>query len=165
MHVEPGKCFIGGGLWHPDGPAVARLRASIDERPQRWRRVLLDPEFRDTFLLSFASDTSTSTSTSTKSSSKSKPNKSRPKPKSKEEEKPSPEEDEKAALKAFADLNSENALKTKPKGFIAEHRDIELLKLRNFTVSKKVPDEVFTKAGGQEEVMAIVRAMVGFVSI
>jgi uncharacterized protein (DUF2461 family) len=50
VHVEPGRCFIGGGLWHPAADAVARIRASIDERPRRWRRVLTQPDFRQTFL-------------------------------------------------------------------------------------------------------------------
>ncbi len=128
VHVEPGKCFVGGGLWHPDGESVQRLRASIDERPQRWRRVLMDLVFRRTFLPD-AKGTS-----------------------------------EAAVLKAFAAANTEGALKTKPKGFIADHRDIELLKLRNFTVGKKVPDSVFTKDGGQDEIARIVGAMVGFVT-
>ncbi|KAJ4293964.1 hypothetical protein N0V88_005478 [Collariella sp. IMI 366227] len=40
IHIEPGSSsFIAGGLWHPDGPALAKLRASIDERPRRWRDV------------------------------------------------------------------------------------------------------------------------------
>lgn len=76
------------------------------------------------------------------------------------------EDDEKAVIKAFAELNKESALKTKPKGYIAEHRDIELLKLRSFTVGKKIPDDIFTKdpRQGQEEVARIFKAMVGFVS-
>lgn len=128
VHVEPGKSFVGGGLWHPDGEAVQRLRASIDERPRRWRRVLTQPAFRRTFL-----------------------------PQAKDGS-------EAAALKAFAAANAENALKTKPKGFVAEHRDIELLKLRNFTVMKKLPDNVFVKDGGQDEIAEIIGAMVGFVA-
>ena len=50
VHCEPGSCFIGGGLWHPDASHVAKLRASIDERPRRWRRVLLEDAFRAAFL-------------------------------------------------------------------------------------------------------------------
>ncbi len=36
---------LGGGLWHPEAQALAKLRASVDERPHRIRRVLTDPEF------------------------------------------------------------------------------------------------------------------------
>ena len=51
VHCEPGgHCFVGGGLWHPDKDAIAKLRASIDERPHRIRRVLSSPQFRRTFL-------------------------------------------------------------------------------------------------------------------
>lgn len=50
VHCEPGSCFIGGGLWHPDAGHLAKLRASIDERPRRWRRALLEDEFRKEFL-------------------------------------------------------------------------------------------------------------------
>ncbi len=51
LHCEPGgACFLGGGLWHPDADALRRLRASIDERPSRWRRVLAAEPFRRVFL-------------------------------------------------------------------------------------------------------------------
>lgn len=49
-------------------------------------------------------------------------------------------------------------------GFDADHRDIALLKLRNFTVAKKIPDRVFTDTNGQDQIVDIVSAMVGFVS-
>ncbi|KAJ9151345.1 Glycoside hydrolase family 92 protein [Pleurostoma richardsiae] len=128
VHVEPGKCFVGGGLWHPDAGHLAKLRASIDERPRRWRRVLMDDRFRRTFLPGAKAG------------------------------------DEKAALKAFTNANQENALKTKPKGFISDHRDIELLKLRNFTVGKKVADNIFTAENAQEQIIDILGAMVGYVN-
>ncbi|KAK4454157.1 hypothetical protein QBC34DRAFT_394416 [Podospora aff. communis PSN243] len=147
VHVEPGKSFVGGGLWHPDGESVHRLRASIDERPRRWRRVLTEERFVGVFFPEVGGG-----GTAPKAKGK------------KGKEKVSKEEREAAVLKAFAKGNAENALKTKPKGFIAEHRDIELLKLRNFTVGKKIPDSIFTSEGGQEELVEVVRAMVGFVA-
>ena len=49
-------------------------------------------------------------------------------------------------------------------GFNADHRDIELLKLKSFTVMKKLPDSVFTSKNGQDEVARVIGAMVGFVS-
>ncbi|KAH9885494.1 hypothetical protein F4778DRAFT_760504 [Xylariomycetidae sp. FL2044] len=128
VHLEPGHCFVGGGLWHPDNEALAKLRASIDERPHRIRRVLADPVFRRTFL-----------------------------PKAKNG-------DKKSVLKAFADANKENALKTKPKGFHPDHRDIQLLKLRNYTVGTKLRDEDVIGDGAQEKIMEVVGAMVQFVT-
>lgn len=52
-----------------------------------------------------------------------------------------------------------------PQGFDANHRDIDLLKLRSFTVGKKIPDSVFTAKDGQEQLVEIMRAMVEFVSL
>lgn len=46
-----------------------------------------------------------------------------------------------------------------------DHRDIQLLKLRNFTISTKVDDNLFCKDDTQEKISDIVRPMVGFVSI
>ncbi|KAK4189360.1 hypothetical protein QBC35DRAFT_493459 [Podospora australis] len=143
IHVEPGRCFVGGGLWHPEGPAVHKVRASIDERPQRWRRVLADPAFQSTFLPSASKTT--------------------PKKKGKKTE-AAGGVDAEAAIKAFAEHNKENALKTRPKGFHPEHRDMELLKLKNYTVWKTVPDDTFTKKDGMGDVMRVVESMVGFVS-
>ncbi|KAL7622564.1 hypothetical protein AAE478_008071 [Parahypoxylon ruwenzoriense] len=128
VHVEPGRCMVGGGLWHPDKGALARMRASIDERPHRIRRVLTNPAFRQTFLPA-AKGTS-----------------------------------EKAVLAAFAAANQEGALKTKPKGFHPDHRDIALLKLRNFTIGKTLDDADFTAADAQDKVMDIIKPMVEFVS-
>ncbi|KAK7753636.1 hypothetical protein SLS62_004494 [Diatrype stigma] len=125
VHAEPGSCFVGGGLWHPDGEALARLRASIDERPHRLRRVLARPAFRRTFLPAAAAD-------------------------------------EASVLAAFAAANQENALKTKPKGFHPDHRDIELLKLRNYTVGKKIDDSVLTSEDAQDQIMEIISSMVEF---
>lgn len=39
-----------------------------------------------------------------------------------------------------------------------------MLKLRNFTVGKKIPDSVFTADDSQEQIADIIRAMVGYVS-
>ncbi|KAH8673210.1 hypothetical protein BGZ61DRAFT_555646 [Ilyonectria robusta] len=68
------------------------------------------------------------------------------------------------ALKHFARENRESALKTRPKGFIADHRDIELLKLRKFTVSKKIPDDLLCADDTQDKVTEILRPLVGFIT-
>ncbi len=137
---------MGGGLWHPDAGALARLRASVDERPRRWRRALGDRAFRETFLLA-------------------SPPPSRKKTKGKKGKEEEEEEVVEAAVQAFAERNKEGALKTRPKGFIPDHRDMALLRLRNFTVGKKLDDGVFTSEQGLEEVAGVVGALVGFVSI
>ncbi|KAI0514903.1 hypothetical protein F5B22DRAFT_207770 [Xylaria bambusicola] len=128
VHVEPGRCLVGGGLWHPEAQALAKLRASVDERPHRIRQVLTDPGFVRTFLPSAVG---------------------------KKEDK---------ILKAFADKNQENALKTRPKGFIPDHRDIHLLKLRNYTVGCQISDEDLHSDNAQDKIMEIIRAMVPFIT-
>lgn len=50
------------------------------------------------------------------------------------------------------------------KGFTVEHRDIELLKLRNFTVGTKISDDIFLGDDAQEKISAIIQPMVVFVS-
>ncbi len=45
------------------------------------------------------------------------------------------------------------------------HLHNELLRLRNFTVRKSVPDSFFTDADGQEKIAEIIRTMVPFVGL
>ncbi|TLD28318.1 hypothetical protein PspLS_03597 [Pyricularia sp. CBS 133598] len=130
LHCEPGgRSFVGGGLWHPEAESLRRLRASIDERPRRWRKALVeDDRLRRTFL-----------------------------PKAKKG-------DEKSIFKAFAVANANDALKKKPRDYPQDHRYIELLKLRNFTISKKIADDVFTSDDGVDQLMEIFGDMVGYVA-
>lgn len=161
MHAEPGGAsFVGGGLWHPDSGTLQRLRASIDERPRRWRRVLNDPRFRQVFL-----DLPPSASSSSSAGVVEGRGRKGGKKKKAAEAKDDDGNGEEAALKAFAEANREGALKTRPKGFVPEHRDMQLLKLKSFTVGKKLDDGVFASPEGQDEVAGIVAAMAGFVSI
>ena len=38
VHIEPGDCFIGAGIWRPDGDALDAIRARIADAPHAWRR-------------------------------------------------------------------------------------------------------------------------------
>ena len=51
LHVEPGKSFVGLGMWHPDGPALRKVRERIVEKPGSWRAAMGDRRFRDAFEL------------------------------------------------------------------------------------------------------------------
>ncbi|KAM7215076.1 Conserved hypothetical protein (DUF2461) domain containing protein [Rhypophila decipiens] len=173
LHLEPGgKCFVGGGLWHPPADMIAKIRTSIDTKPKKWRQVLMDPNFRDVFLSGAAppkvkgKKAATSTPAAEKKG-RGRPaaNKSTTEEATKDVEKILQEHDETSVIKAFAELNKESALKIRPQGYQPDHRDIELLKLRSFTVSKKIPDDMFTYEDGQEEIARIFGAMVGFVSL
>lgn len=46
FHIGLDECFLGVGLWHPDSPALARIRDMIVEKPRRWRAASTEPEFR-----------------------------------------------------------------------------------------------------------------------
>ncbi|PKS11456.1 hypothetical protein jhhlp_003220 [Lomentospora prolificans] len=73
--------------------------------------------------------------------------------------------DPEEALKAFAVRNKENAMKARPKGIPADHRDLALLKLRNYVLSKKVPDGVIFGPGSQDKLVEIFTPLVPFVSL
>ena len=71
---------------------------------------------------------------------------------------------EKEAIKQFTKFNEENMLKTKPKGYEADHPDIWLLRLRNFTIGKKVKDEDVVGKKGLENLLALLEVLVPFVT-
>ena len=39
FHLEPGQCFVGGGLWMPPRPQLNRIRMTIAEKPADFARV------------------------------------------------------------------------------------------------------------------------------
>lgn len=52
LHVEPGDCFVGTGIWRPDATALGKIRDAIVEKPDQWQAVSCDKAFRKTFELS-----------------------------------------------------------------------------------------------------------------
>jgi uncharacterized protein (TIGR02453 family) len=36
LHLEPKAVFVGAGIWHPDAPALARIREAIADDPKSW---------------------------------------------------------------------------------------------------------------------------------
>jgi len=36
LHLEPGGCFAGGGLWHPDADSLHKVRQRIVTHEQEW---------------------------------------------------------------------------------------------------------------------------------
>jgi uncharacterized protein (TIGR02453 family) len=51
LHLEPGECFIGLGLWRPDGRTLKRIREGLVENPDGWRKAISEKAFRDRFAL------------------------------------------------------------------------------------------------------------------
>lgn len=52
FHIEPGACFAGLGLWHPDSATVRAIRALIVERPAAWKKASRDKKFTAVFEMS-----------------------------------------------------------------------------------------------------------------
>jgi uncharacterized protein (TIGR02453 family) len=52
LHLEPRGCFVAVGIWHPDGPALARIRSAIVAAPADWKKAKDNRRFRASFDLS-----------------------------------------------------------------------------------------------------------------
>lgn len=72
--------------------------------------------------------------------------------------------DEKLVIKAFADSNKENALKTKPRDYAVDHEYIQLLRLRNYTLGRKMKDDEIVGEGGLERIANVIRDLVPFIT-
>jgi uncharacterized protein (TIGR02453 family) len=51
VHLEPKECFLGVGIWHPDAPALGRIRTAIAENGAAWIKASRDKNFAKTFEL------------------------------------------------------------------------------------------------------------------
>ena len=51
LHLEPGNCFMGVGLWRPETAMAYAIRARIDEEQAVWKRAAHSPRFADVFTL------------------------------------------------------------------------------------------------------------------
>jgi len=51
LHIEPGNCFLGVGLWRPDSAALGKIRDALVERDDAWRLTRDDPAFNRHFSL------------------------------------------------------------------------------------------------------------------
>ena len=46
VHIEPGECFVGVGLWHPEADVLFKIRQAITEKPDEWVTARDDKAFR-----------------------------------------------------------------------------------------------------------------------
>ena len=51
MHIEPGRCFAGGGLWHPESADARRIRDFLVDNPATWKKAVQSTAFRKRFAL------------------------------------------------------------------------------------------------------------------
>ncbi len=45
LHLQPGNCFVGAGLWHPQPETQRRLRAFLVDNPAAWKKAAHAPVF------------------------------------------------------------------------------------------------------------------------
>jgi uncharacterized protein (TIGR02453 family) len=51
LHVQPGNCFIGGGIWHPQPEAQRKIRQFIFDNPGTWKAAVHSPAFKRKYTL------------------------------------------------------------------------------------------------------------------
>lgn len=49
LHLQPGECFVGAGLWHPEADTQRRVRQFIFDNPGSWKAAAHAPKFRRRF--------------------------------------------------------------------------------------------------------------------
>ncbi|TDU28644.1 uncharacterized protein (TIGR02453 family) [Panacagrimonas perspica] len=49
LQVQPGHCFLGGGIWHPQPETTKRIRDYMISNPASWKKATRDPKFRKQF--------------------------------------------------------------------------------------------------------------------
>lgn len=49
VHLQPGECFVGAGLWHPEPDTQRRVRQFILDNPGSWKKAAHDAKFRKRF--------------------------------------------------------------------------------------------------------------------
>jgi uncharacterized protein (TIGR02453 family) len=51
LNLEPGACFVGVGIWHPESKVAYSIRTHIDENRGGWKRAAHGKRFSDVFEL------------------------------------------------------------------------------------------------------------------
>jgi len=49
LHIQPGDCFAGGGIWHPEPATLKRIRDFLVDNPATWKRATQSKAFRGRF--------------------------------------------------------------------------------------------------------------------
>jgi uncharacterized protein (TIGR02453 family) len=47
LHIQPGGCFAGGGLWHPQSDALKKVRDFLADNPAAWKKATQGKAFRE----------------------------------------------------------------------------------------------------------------------
>jgi uncharacterized protein (TIGR02453 family) len=46
LHIQPGGCFLGGGIWHPEPDIQRKIRNFLVDNPAGWQAVVQKPAFK-----------------------------------------------------------------------------------------------------------------------
>jgi uncharacterized protein (TIGR02453 family) len=49
LHIQPGHCFVGAGLWHPQPETQRKIRQFIFDNPGNWKAATRAPAFKKKF--------------------------------------------------------------------------------------------------------------------
>ena len=49
LHIQPGHCFVGAGLWHPEPDTQRKIRQFIFDNPGGWKAAVQAPTFTRRF--------------------------------------------------------------------------------------------------------------------
>jgi uncharacterized protein (TIGR02453 family) len=52
LHIEPGECFVGVGIWRPDSTALNKIRDAIVENEKAWKSASGEQKFAGQFAIS-----------------------------------------------------------------------------------------------------------------
>jgi uncharacterized protein (TIGR02453 family) len=52
LHLEPKQCFVGLGIWRPDGKTVKKIRDGLVEDPKGWKKAVAGAAFKKRLALS-----------------------------------------------------------------------------------------------------------------
>jgi uncharacterized protein (TIGR02453 family) len=47
LHIEPGSCFAGAGMWHPEAKVAREIRQAINDDPAGWKKATRGKAFTD----------------------------------------------------------------------------------------------------------------------
>ncbi len=106
FHIEPGKCFVGGGFWDPNPDDLKHIREQIALDPKPLRKILASKSFKAN----------------------------------------------------FGKLEGEKLVNV-PRGFEKDHPATDLLRYKQFLISRKISESVLQSSKGLNEVVRSFRAM------
>jgi uncharacterized protein (TIGR02453 family) len=92
VHIEPGNCFVAGGLYMPEPDQIKSIRQEIDYSGDELTKLFASKEFK----------------------------------------------------KYYTEFDQEQKLSRVPKGYTEDNKHADLLKLKSFTVSYPIPDELLS---------------------